>query len=201
MIPILNAGHGGIVGGVYITPGKRSPKWSKGVLYEGMFNRWVMNRLKEKLDRANLPYFSAHGGEEDTPLKDRVKKANKYHDKNRGNVYYLSIHANAGGGEGIEVFTSRGQTKSDSIAEMFALELMDVTEAYGSRFRPGMIDGDLDKEAGFYELRKTKCPAVLLELGFMDHIRDYDRLWNEKYLESVVQALFNVIQKIYNSEL
>ena len=42
--------------------------------------------LKEKLDRANLPYFSAHGGEEDTPLKDRVKKANKYHDKKWGSA-------------------------------------------------------------------------------------------------------------------
>ena len=45
LIPIIDTGHGAMINGKYQTPGKRSPKWSKGVLYEGMFNKWVGNRI------------------------------------------------------------------------------------------------------------------------------------------------------------
>ena len=43
---ILDNGHGGIIDGVYQTPGKRSPLWPDGTqLFEGEFNRAIVNRL------------------------------------------------------------------------------------------------------------------------------------------------------------
>ena len=43
---ILDNGHGGMIDGVYQTPGKRSPVWPDGTqLFEGEFNRAIVDRL------------------------------------------------------------------------------------------------------------------------------------------------------------
>jgi N-acetylmuramoyl-L-alanine amidase len=195
MIPILDAGHGGMIGGVYQTSGKRSPKWHSGVLYEGMFNRWLVNRVIEKLDRANVPYFHVSPSQEDTPLSQRVRSADEIHRKN-GNTYFLSFHSNAGGGTGFEVFTSKGETKSDNLAEMF---IHDLHAAFPDiAFRMDCADGDMDKEADFYVLKHTDCPAMLLEILFMDNKEDYKKLWDERFLDRTASTIANTIIKLYH---
>lgn len=191
---ILDAGHGGVIGGVYQTAGKRSPKWSKGVLYEGMFNRWVVNRLIEKLDRVGVPYYHISPELQDVSLITRVKRANKIYAKDK-NTFILSVHANAGGGIGVEGFTTTGKTDSDRIAEIILTNLeLDLS---GQRMRFDKSDGDRDKEVNYYILRKPKASAFLLEAGFMDNEKDYNNLWDEKYLNCLVDSLFRSIKFIY----
>tara|TARA_R110000851_G_scaffold108617_1_gene230018 strand:- start:954 stop:1544 length:591 start_codon:yes stop_codon:yes gene_type:complete len=196
MIPILDNGHAGMIGGKYETPGKRSPNWEKGVLYEGMFNRWFVNRLIEKMDRAGLKYFHVSPELNDVTLKTRVIRTNKIHQKEK-DVFLLCVHANAGGGRGIEVFTSPGNTKSDKIAEKVLIQIEnDFRDVQKMRF--DFTDGDRDKESSFYVLKNTNCPAILLECGFMDQKDDYLKLWSEKYLEDLVNSVFQVIQELQN---
>ena len=195
-IPIIDNGHGGMIGGLYQTAGKRSPKWSKGILYEGMFNRWVSSRLIEKLDRANIPYYHISPEYKDTSLQTRVKRADDIYNKNK-NTYILSIHANAGGGQGIEGFTTVGKTKADPIADLFLSNLEKDLSSQKMRF--DYTDGDRDKETNYYILRKASAPAFLLECGFMDNTKDYNNLWDEKYLESLVDSLFKTIKYLYEN--
>ncbi len=194
MKPIFDNGHGGIINGIYQTPGKRSPQWELGILYEGAFNRWVINRLMEKMDRLGLGYYHASPELTDTSLNDRVKRANEIFAKNK-DVYFLSIHANAGGGVGIEAFTTPGQTKSDEICELFLVNLKNslITQI----IRQDLSDGDHDKEEKFQVLTKTNCPSVLIECGFMDNKTDYKKLWDEEYLESLVNSILKTIIDIY----
>ncbi|MDC7251048.1 MAG: N-acetylmuramoyl-L-alanine amidase [Sphaerochaetaceae bacterium] len=192
---ILDNGHGGVINGVYQTAGKRSPKWSKGVLYEGMFNRWVVNRLIEKLDRAGIPYYHISPELLDVSLQTRVKRANAIYEKDK-NVYILSIHANAGGGKGVEGFTTEGYTNSDLIGEVFLENL--EKDLVGQKMRFDRTDGDRDKEVNYYILRKPIASAFLLECGFMDNEADYNNLWDENYIETLVESLFCSIKEIYN---
>lgn len=194
MIPIFDAGHSGLINGKYQTPGKRSPDLSKGVLYEGMFNRWVVNRLIEKMDRSNLKYYHASPEFTDVSLETRVLRANEIY-KNHKSVFLLSIHANAGGGEGIELFTSPGQTKSDEVGELILSNLHSDMSSI-QKFRFDYSDGDMDKEEKFYVLRKTQCAAVLLECGFMDHPKDYLRLWDELYIECLTDSLLTSLREL-----
>ena len=164
MIVILDNGHGGLINGEYQTPGKRSPDWENGVIYEGALNRIIVNRVIESLIRLEIPFYHASPELEDLSLKARVSRINKIHKKNK-NVFLLSIHFNAGGGEGIEFFTSKGETKSDELCNN--LIGCFKTSMYPFKFRFGY-----KKEEDFYLLRKTKCPAILAELGFMDNKED-----------------------------
>lgn len=192
---ILDNGHGGVIAGKYQTPGKRSPKWSSGVLYEGMFNRWVVNRIIEKLDRKNIPYYHISPELSDISLSTRVNRANKIF-KEDPKTYILSIHANAGGGKGIEGFTSLGNTFSDYLSEKFLSNL--EKDIFTQKMRFDYSDGDKDKEKNFYILSKTYCPAFLLEAGFMDNQKDYFNLWSEEYLEKLVCSCVCTIEELYN---
>jgi N-acetylmuramoyl-L-alanine amidase len=199
MIPIFDNGHAGLVNGFYETAGKRSPNWDCGVFYEGAGNRWVVNRLMERCDREEIPYFNVSPELKDISLQERVKRVDDIYRKHT-NTYLLSIHHNAGmpesGGSGIEGFTSVGETKSDEICDEF---LKDLAEEFGneSTMRYDVSDGDLDKEANFYVLKYSDSPALLLELEFMDSKKGYYNCWDEKILERKVESLFKTIKRIY----
>jgi N-acetylmuramoyl-L-alanine amidase len=90
---ILDNGHGGVINNVYQTAGKRSPKWSKGVLLEGMFNRWVVNRIIEQLDRKQIPYYHICPEITDTTLEARKNRANKIYTANKNTYITRKYHA------------------------------------------------------------------------------------------------------------
>ncbi len=196
LIPIFDNGHGGIINGKYQTQGKRSPNWESGILYEGAFNRWITSGLMEQMDAYKLPYYHISPELWDVSLNARVARANKITSTNP-NTYLLSIHANAGGGTGIEGFTSIGDTASDPICEQFLtdLELPPLTETM--RF-DRYSDGDRDKERNYRVLSKTKGRAMLLELGFMDHPEDYKKLWDAAHRRKLIKSLLSTIERIYH---
>jgi N-acetylmuramoyl-L-alanine amidase len=169
---LLDAGHGGILNGKYTTaPAKMHTFPNEDVrqgftIYEGVINRQITDRIADKLDKLGIDYRYLHDPEEDTSLANRVIRADAAYKKDRRAIL-VSIHSNAGGGTGFEVFTSPGQTKSDKIANIFC-------SAYERHFdnkplRCDKSDGDADKEADFYMLRKSDCPAVLVENLFFDN--------------------------------
>lgn len=149
------------------TPGKRSPEYGGQVLREYEFTRDIVRQLAALLKWAGIEHRVLLKPEEDNvSLSERVRRANIWN----GHAVYVSVHANAGGGHGYEVYTSPGQTKSDAIAtkflESFATVFPEATP------RTDISDGDPDKEAEFYVLVKTKMPAVLTESFFMDNKAD-----------------------------
>lgn len=165
MTVLLDNGHGGLINGVYQTPGKRSPVWNdKTVLYEGEFNRAIVNGIIEQLTMLKFPYVNIAPEYTDVPLVERVKRANKY---GKTSSFYLSVHSNAGGGSGSEIYTSKGDTKSDSIATVFGGIFKEIFPE--RKLRTDYFDGDLDKENDFYVIKNTKMPAILTENFFMDN--------------------------------
>lgn len=162
---LLDNGHGAIEDNIYLTPGKRSPEWSDGSqLFEGEFNRSIVNRIIEALTTLKIPYANIAPEYRDVSLATRVNRANRF-PANRS--IYISIHSNAGGGRGSEIYTTPGSTGSDAIATVFGNAFK--KEFPNEKLRTDFSDGDLDKEAGFYVLRKTAMPAILTENFFMDN--------------------------------
>ena len=195
--PMLDNGHGGVINGVYQTPGKRSPNWQFGVLYEGVWNRLVINGVIAYLQEANVPYYHLCPELQDIPIRERVRRANAIYAKDRQTHIY-SQHANAGGGDGLEGFTSVGQTRSDIIAEYFLSLCEKRFKSEGVRFRYDTEkDGDKDKEKQFGILRLTNAPAFLMEGPFMDHPKGYRQLNDHQFLEDWVCFVGEFFTTVY----
>lgn len=166
---ILDAGHGGLINGKYVTPGKRSPIWSDGSQYfEGIGNREIRNYIAEYLNTFNINYLYLSSGEVDVPLRVRTDTENKlYRENNSRKVLVYSIHSNGASSSqahGLEFFTSKGETKSDLAATCIAKRFMD--EFPEVSLRKDMSDGDIDKESNLWITRKTIAPCVLGEHFF-----------------------------------
>lgn len=191
---LLDAGHGGVINGVYQTKGKRSPEFDQGVLYEGEFNRAIVNRLIVMLEHHAVPYINLTSTNLDIGLDNRVDFANTL-EKDYKDTVYISIHANAGGGTGFEVFTSPGPTRSDDYAEVLIEQI--EKEFSELRLRADTKDGDHDKEARFYVLTQTRMPSVLIECAFMDtKSPDYLLLKSEQGRDRFAKAIFQGIMRI-----
>lgn len=175
MIVLLDNGHGGLINGIYQTKGKRKDWGNEGIIYEGEFNRAIVTGIIEQLTELKIPYVNIAPEYWDVRLETRVSRANKYAHLP---CFYLSVHSNAGGGHGSEMFTSPGDTKSDKIATIFGEEYKNVFP--NNKLRTDFSDGDLDKERRFYVLSKTKMPAVLTESFFMDNFDEFKNILNTR---------------------
>ena len=199
MIVLLDNGHGGLVNGKYQTPGKRSPVWGDdSQLFEGEFNRAIVARIIEALNVEKIPYINIAPEARDVSLTTRVNRANKIKGKA---CFYLSVHSNAGGGNGFEVFTSPGNTTSDKIATLFGKEYSKTFPE--KRLRSDYSDGDLDKESSFTVLKKTRMPAIITESFFMDNEKECKEILmtkqgRDRVAEFHVNAILRVKTEIFN---
>lgn len=126
-------------------------------------------------------------------LKLRCERVNKLQ-KQYKNCIYVSIHVNAAGGDGKwhnatgwEIYTTKGMTKSDKLATCiynYAKSNFKNTQ----KLRTDFSDGDPDKEAEFYVLKHTSCPAVLTENFFQDNKKDVEYLNSDLGFHQIVRT-------------
>jgi N-acetylmuramoyl-L-alanine amidase len=131
--------------------------------------------------------------DKDISLSERIRRINTICNKEgAGNVLLISVHSNAVGNGtqwmnayGWEAYTTRGETKSDVLAE-YLYKRAD-TNIKGRKIREDWTDGDRDKEADFYIIKKAKCPAVLTENFFYDNKDDLLYLTSDEGVHGVVR--------------
>ena len=199
---IFDNGHGGIIDGVYQTSGKRSPKWEDGTqLFEGEFNRSIVNRLVNLCKENNIDYVNLVDTQQDVSLRKRTDAANDIYreqlQKDGKPCIYVSVHANGFSKEsahGWGVYTSVGESKSDKIAEI--LHQKAKIEFPDHKMRKDTRDGDADKEANFWVLRKTIMPAILSENFFMTNREESKLLLSEEGRDRIAKIHFDMIQEI-----
>lgn len=197
----LDAGHGGLdPTGAYTTAPSKMFYHNNGVFhnggyfYEGVFNRVITNRVAAKLKNLGIPNLIVSHDYLDVSLSYRVDTANWYH-RNYKKGIYISNHANASGNHqarGFEVYTTPGQTQSDTFADLLYKQ---VEGLLGDkiRLRSDRLDGDYDKEARFYVIRRTYMPAILIEHLFFDNYEDAKLLMDEEVIELFSEAQVRTI--------
>lgn len=186
MLILIDPGHG------IDTPGKRSPD---GKFLEYLWNRQIADLLLDRFMKMGIDASLVVTETNDISLATRVQRVNRMCSKiGASNVILLSIHSNAAGdgskwmsAQGWSCYTSKGETKSDLIAECLydAFE----TEFAEKKIRKDMSDGDRDWEENFYVLQKSECPAVLLENFFYDNRDECAWLLKNETKERIADAI------------
>lgn len=128
--------------------------------------------IAANLRRHGVTVDETRSSDKTMSLDERAKFANK---KNYN--YFISLHRNAFVPEkahGVETWVSNpSSAKSKALAQSIQKNLVEV----------GFNDRGV-KSKNFYVLKYTKAPAVLIELGFIDHTKD-NLLYDLKQIQIV----------------
>lgn len=189
---ILSPGHGAN------TAGKRSPD---GSLMEWEFNRRLVKKIAEGLNEAALPYILLDMGATDVLLQGRVARANTF----GKNCLYISVHGNAAGNgkewkkaRGWCIYTSKGYTKADPIAEIFIRKAEEILPEIDCKVRKySSKKYEEDWEENFYVLKNTIMPAVLTENLFYDNLEDCEIMKSEEGIEALAKIHIEAIKEIF----
>ena len=197
---VLDFGHGGIdENGHYTTAPNKMFSYPNGeIAYEGFLNRQIGGLIELYLRSDNTDFNVVTTvkatDSRDLSLAYRVKMANQLPSIS---TIFVSIHCNASknhNASGFEIFTTTGLTQSDSLATSIGESVRSLYEKLKLKLRFDFTnDGDLDKEVDYYVLRKTKCPAVLLECLFFDFYDDYRLLKDPEFQKELAWHIYKGI--------
>lgn len=166
---------------------------NKGRFREWKYNRVISDMVVTKLKELGYDARLLVPEEKDISLSERVRRVNTICNKvGASNVILISIHANAVGNgsdwmtaKGWEAYSTRGKTKSDTLADFLYKRADKNLE--GRKIREDWTDGDRDKEADFYIIKKAYCPAVLTENFFYDNKDDLKYLTSDEGVHAVAR--------------
>ncbi|MED4083657.1 peptidoglycan-binding protein [Halalkalibacterium halodurans] len=124
-------------------------------------------------------------GDTTVNLQDRANMANNW-----GADYFVSFHANAGGGRGFETYIHNGSVSNET-----RVRQRDIHNYLISRI--GIHDRGM-KSANFAVLRETKMPAILIEYMFIDNATERSLLSDPSYRRWLGQITAEAIASSYN---
>jgi N-acetylmuramoyl-L-alanine amidase len=208
-IVLVVAGHGGLNAlGIYPRKDKRSPQVPPGI-YEGAWNRTTAAEIVEELQEEGIRAEFVNPGPINQPLKSIIGYVNDTVRRSSVPICLLEVHANSDdvefydergwydeNGEDIEtgytIFTCHDASqKSQNLAS--ALD----TSLQGEGYK---IPSRGVKQANFNVIKKTKCPAILVEWGFMSNRSDVANLQDPAELKKMCRAAAKAIKTVYAVE-
>ena len=192
---VIDAGHG------WNTPGKRS---FNDELRENEFNSAVQDKIGIILDLAGVEYILNANGWADVSPDNRVAEINEYvngQKAKRKKCIGVSVHADAFHDEDAHGFTVFYYKRGETVSAQGKLLAKDVNDAMNDRNQQsGMVTKNRGiKGANFYILRRTTCPFVLVEAGFMTNDDDLRDLLDDGYRNDVALAIIEGLCKYANS--
>ena len=142
----LSAGHGG-----------SDPGAVANGLQEKTINLNTLIACQTELARHGVTVVCSRTTDADDPVAQEVKEANA-----SGADVAISFHANAGGGDGFEVYYHSSNSKGKKLASLCEKHI----KSLGQNSR-GLKTGD-----HLYFIKNTKMTSVLVESFFVDNVND-----------------------------
>ena len=148
-----------------------------GVIKEGEHTRLVGEEVRRLLKEKGIAVFNCTVDYAETTnesLSLVVQQANR-----EDLDWFISIHFNAGGGKGVEVYTYEGRQYQD------AIDVCNNISALGFNNR-GVKVG-----TGLYVIRRTKAKSMLIEVCFVDteDANKYLKVGHKAIAKAIVDAL------------
>lgn len=197
----LDDGHG------METAGKRTPKFSDGhFIHENEFNRAVIDLVLA--DAKRLGFLTKHvsPGDNDVSLQTRTTTANAAYSDYQKQLNGKTVI----NGKPISIFISEhynamADTWEGSTAEGAATYYYTGSiegKKLATAIQKCIIQGTPQKnrgivEAGFYVLKYTNMPAVLIEAGFMDDPREAALMTNKAFQKETAEQVMQGICEYY----
>ena len=183
-IVVLDPGHGGSDAGAIGPTGVSEKSVSLAVSLKA-HKLLTASGYRVVMTRTTDVDVAAPGVSDATELQARVDKAPPNTD------LFISVHCNAfsnGKANGMETYHAPGAVKGQRLARLLNEEL----ERLGGLGNRGV------KAARFYVMTHSKCPASLIELGFITNPREEKLLASNDYQQKLAQAITNAVNRYFN---
>ncbi len=170
----VDPGHGGTDGGA-----------TYGGVEEADINLAVGLELRDLLEAEGATVYMTRSTDTTVSLSDRSSGANSW-----GADYFISIHSNSCGecgGHGTETYYYEGLSSGSTAAQLAG----DVQPEMITHV--GLNDRGV-RTANFHVLRETNMPAILVEMGFVDHAGDRAVLSNASEQHQFALAMLHGLQ-------
>lgn len=174
---VIDAGHGG-----------KDPGAVRNNIKEADICLSIAKKVARKLTEAEV--ILTRTKDEYVTLAERVKVANEANAD-----YYVSIHCNAAKNEaanGYECWHSIKGGKSKELAEKIIQKLQNTP----LKDRGLKTKANKNGQDYMYVIRKTKCPAVLVEIGFLSNQGDRAYITSMNGKETIAAAIAAAIQDV-----
>lgn len=168
----ISAGHGGADSGAV----------GNG-LKEKDINLVVAKRVRDILKLKGFTVKMSREGDEDDSVREEVKECNAFNPD-----ISVSIHTNAGGGDGFEVFCNKANVRGVLLSSHIEQEVLKI----GQNSRG--IKGGMH----LYYIKNTKCTAVLVETAFIDNKDDVSIINTKEKQIRYADAIADGILAFYN---
>ena len=182
LIVAIDEGHGGKDAGAVDEVNETEGDFIRTL--EKDLNNKVGNKVINKLRTLGAEVIVTRPDDTTVSLGERVRIAN-----NAKVDLFVSIHFNAGSSlaNGIETFKYRNTKNpiSHALAENVHKELIDNT---------GFKDRGV-KTSGFYVIKNTNMPAILVELGFITNTKEEKIVNTDEFQEKCANAIVAGILK------
>jgi N-acetylmuramoyl-L-alanine amidase len=176
----ISAGHGGSDPGAVANNTK-----------EKDLNLSIALACRDVLVRHGIEVKMSRTKDENDPLSEEIRECNAYCPD-----LAVSIHNNAGGGDGAEAFYHYGGGKSKTLAENILAEIVKV----GQNSRGAKIRKNSNGKDYYGFIRETSCPAVIVECAFVDNATDLQILSSEGKRKTMGEAIAKGILKTMGIE-
>ncbi|MGL4730574.1 MAG: triple tyrosine motif-containing protein [Clostridium sp.] len=183
-----------------------------GVYYEeGKLNLQVAQKLKSALEKKGFNVLMTRGNSSDNmELRERARYAN------RENVdLVISIHQNSfdSNSHGVEVLVDPRSMDSNYRKEVIELGYTDPNKTHSkkvsdSRKLASIVVDNLARQTGFRNrgvkdqmltvMRNSKCPAILVECGFISNPNEAKKLANSNFQQGIANSIANSVVEYFN---
>jgi N-acetylmuramoyl-L-alanine amidase len=181
LIIVIDPGHGGSANGC-------SAQSNGGALYEKSITLAVSRKLRDIMASAGANVLMTRNSDVDVELKARPGLAN---DNNA--ELFVSLHVDDCGvpnsASGSTAYYHMNDARSRSLAQCL---IQRVGEASGLPSRGARSDRSLYVN-GLSVLRNSVVPAVLVEMGYINHFKDRRLLVTAEFQQTMAQAIFDGI--------
>jgi len=171
---VVNAGHG--VKNVGSDPGAIGATGYQ----EATQNKEVAVKLVAELRNRGYEVLFIQDGD----LKDVVSQSNRW-----GANYFIALHTNASenrSANGMETYAVSPGGMGEKIARAVQSALVKATK---------LVDRGV-KFAGFYVLKYTNCPAILIEAGFISNLKEETLMKQDSFDELVATAIADGFERV-----
>lgn len=183
-----------IIKKIVVDPGHNYEGYDKGArnpdetIIEELITWRISNKLKGYLENSGFEVIMTRPEETSSIASDSVTDSLKARCDVANNSeadLFISVHCNTGGGTGTEVYCFSRNTEGEVLAELIEKAITSQTGLYSRGV----------KTAGFYVIKNTVMPSVLIETGFLDNEKDAAFLNSEEGQDKIAKAIAGAVME------